>query len=296
MKSTLFFLAFLMLAAPMSNGDTFTDKVTAGMKIIWAVPTNVWPPTNNIWSYKVIPQQFSEVVISNLMTSLGTKDLKILPTLGYIDYHDEKAIASMVSSVTNVPEPVVGVPSKQKTYQLGLKYLRLAGIDVSQLAVKPNGDLQTTYWLGTRGWTDTNHNEINETNSWGVDFYRRIDGIDAIGGSAAFFEFGNNAKVHELQISWRNLEPYQLLDHFVASEQIVQSIQNGKTLFLPRIRTGWRFGNVKTLTITDAEPRYELKPGGDTMNFVTPILQLNAVMNNGSTNWPISFQRSIFPP
>ncbi|MGH7953897.1 MAG: hypothetical protein ACREFE_18520 [Limisphaerales bacterium] len=296
MKSILFFLAFLMLAAPMSRGDSFTDEITAGMKIIWAVQTNVWPPTNKIWSYKVIPQHFSDVAISNLMTSLGTKNLNINLASGCINYQDEKAIASMVSSITNVPEPVVGVPSRKETYQLGLKYLRLAGIDISQLAVKPDGKLKTTFWLGTRGWWDTNHNFINETNSWGVDFYRRIDGIDTIGGSAAFFEFGNNAKVSDLQISWRNLEPHQLLDHFVTPEQIVQSIQNGKTPFLPRIRTAWRFGKVKTLTITDAEPCYEMKPAGDTMNFVTPVLQLSAVMNNGTTNWPISFRRSIFPP
>ena len=296
MKSLLIIFLFLTLAAPMSRGDSFTDEITAGMKIVWAVPTNVWPPTNKIWSYKVIPQHFSDAAISNLMTSLGTKNLNINPASGYINYQDEKAIASMVSSVTNVPSPVIGVPSKQETYQLGLKYLHLAGIDTSQLATKPDGKLYTVSWLGTREWFDTNRNYIKETNSWGVAFYRRIDGINAYGASVAFFEFGNNAKVHELEISWRNLEPYQLLDHFVTPAQIVQSIQNGKTPFLPRLRTIWTFGKVKTLTITDAEPCYEMKPGGDTMNFATPVLQLSAVMNNGTTNWPITFQRSIFPP
>ncbi|MGH7953898.1 MAG: hypothetical protein ACREFE_18525, partial [Limisphaerales bacterium] len=68
MKPSLIIFLLLTLAAPMSKGDPFTDEITAGMKIIWPVPTNVWPPTNKIWSYKVVPQHFSDAVISNLMT------------------------------------------------------------------------------------------------------------------------------------------------------------------------------------------------------------------------------------
>ena len=152
MKKISIFL-LMALAAPMSRGDSFTDEITAGMKIIWAVPTNVWPPTNKIWSYKVVPQHFSDTAISNLMAlgsftmsnklgtcsycesdkqalyfgTPGTKYLAICPALGYIEYHDEKARAAATSAITNVPEPVKGVPDKQKARQLGLKYLQLAG-------------------------------------------------------------------------------------------------------------------------------------------------------------------------
>ena len=83
---------------------------------------------------------------------------------------------------------------------------------------------------------------------------------------------------------------------FVTPEQIMQSIQNGKIPFLPRIRGAWTFGKVKTLTITGMTAYYQMKPGDEQMDFVTPILQFSANMNNGKTNWPISFQTGIFKP
>ena len=290
MKPSLIIFLFLTLAAPMTNGDTFTDEITAGMKIIWAVPTNAWPPADKIWSYKVIPQHFSDAAISNLMTSLGTKDLKITQALGCIEYYNENAAAKATSAITNVPEPVIGVPDKEETLRLGLKYLHLAGIDTSQL-VNPR------WYTETRGWTDPKTQaEVDEVQMRAVDFERRIDGLAADGAGIAYVGFGNNAKVFDLKISWRNLEPYQLLDHFVTPEQIVQSIQSGQTLFLPRTRGAWTFGKIKTLTIVNVTAYYRMKPGDEPMDFVTPILQLNAVMNNGKTNWPISFQTEIFKP
>ncbi len=300
----------------MSKGDAFTDEITAGMKIIWAVQTNVWPPTNKIWSYKVVPQHFSDAAISNLMAlgsftmsnKLGTcsycesdkqalyfgtpgiRYLAVCPALGYIEYHDEKARAAATSAVTNVPEAVKGVPDKEKTRKLGLKYLQLAGIDTSQL-INPH------WWTDTRTWTNPKtKTDVDEVEMQAVDFERRINGFPASGAGIAYVGFGNKAKVFDLKISWRNLEPYKSLDNLVTPEQIIQSIQSGKIPFLPRIRGAWRFGKVKTLTITGVMPRYELKPSEDTMDFVAPILQLTAIMNNGTTNWPISFQDRAFSP
>jgi hypothetical protein len=312
----LFIFLLLALAAPMSNGDTFTDEITAGMKIVWAVPTNIWPPTNKVWSYKVVPQHFSDAVVSNLMAlgsftasnKLGTcsycesdkqalyfgtpgiKYLAICPALGYIEYHDEKARAARTSAITNVPEPVVKVPDKEKTRLLALKYLQLDGIDTSQL-------INPRWWTDTRSWNNPKTQaEVDEVEVRGVDFDRRIGGFPASGAGIAYVSFGNNAKVFDLKISCRNLEPYKSLDSLVTPEQIIQSIQSGKIPFLPRIRGAWRFGKVQTLTITSVASRYELKPGEDAMDFVTPILQFSANMNNDKTNWPISFQTGIFKP
>jgi hypothetical protein len=298
----------------MSKGDAFTDEITAGMKIIWAVPTNVWPPTNKIWTYKIIPQHFSDVVVSNLM-AIGSftndqarpsnslnektglhfghdwlKHLAIDPTHGFIDYHDDSARAKMTSAITNVPEPVVGVPDKEESRRFGLKYLQLAGIDTSQL-VNPRWYTETRTWTNPKTQT-----EIKEIEMRAVDFERRINGLIADGAGIAYVGFGNNAKVFDLKISWRNLEPYKPLDNFVTPEQIMQSIQNGKIPFLPRIRGAWTFGKVKTLTITGMTAYYQMKPGDEQMDFVTPILQFSANMNNGKTNWPISFQTGIFKP
>ena len=109
-----------------------------------------------------------------------------------------------------------------------------------------------------------------------------------------FIQFGNNATVSQLQVSWRNLHPYQLLDSFIAPEQIVKSIQGGQTP-VPRLE-GWLPNEIKTLTITNATPRYNRKPRDEPMDFVVPALQLDAIIDNGKTNRSIWFQTGIFPP
>ncbi|MGO8766857.1 MAG: hypothetical protein ACLQSR_17200 [Limisphaerales bacterium] len=330
MKHTLGFVLAAGLVASV-NGGTFTNESPAGsqgMKIIWAVPTNVWP-VDNIWSYKVIPQEFSDAVISNAM-AIGsfmmkdkkklppealaidknamrfdnkdeTKELVILPTLGYIDYRDETAEAGFTrivkDSVTNfVHEPVVGVPNQEETTQLGLKYLQQLGVDIDDIARKPNSSDFDLHWSKKTGsWTDPKtKKEIDEVLTFGVFFTRRIDGIEGSGFGDFYIEFGNNAKIFELKLSWRNLQPYQLNDNFIKPEQIVKSIRNGQTP-LPRL-TGWPLDEIKTLTITNAIPRYGRKPGDQPMDFVVPALQLDAIIDNGKTNIPIWFQMGISPP
>jgi hypothetical protein len=136
MKSLFGFLLAASLAASV-NGGAFTNESPADIKIIWAVPTNAWP-VDKIWSYKVLPQEFSDPVISNAMaiSSFTMKDkvklsagelaidknalffknkdeskwLTIVPAWGYIEYYDQNADAKMVSAIKGVPEPVDGVP------------------------------------------------------------------------------------------------------------------------------------------------------------------------------------------
>ena len=327
-------ILFAVGLAVSANGGTFTNESPAGlqgMKIIWAVPTNIWPVAK-IWSYKVIPQQFSDAVISNAMAigsftmndkvklsaealaidkeAIGFRDkadelhwLNIMPTLGCIEYSDPRAEAGFTwvvkNSVTNaVNVPAVGVPNQEETTQLGLKYLRLLGINIDEIARKPGTDDLDLHWSkGTRGWTDQNTGkEIDELYDFGVFFTRRIDGIEMSGFGDVFIQFGDNAKVSKLEVSWRNLQPYQLLDNFVTPEQIVKSIQSGQTP-LPRLE-GWPLEEIKTLTITNATPRYSRgrKSKDEPMDFVMPALQLEAIIDNGKTNTLIWFQTSIFPP
>lgn len=323
MKKICVFLLVAGLATSV-HGGAFTNESPTGMKIIWAVPTNVWPPSYKIWTYKVIPQDFSDAVISNAMTigSFTMKDkvklpsevpaiykkalifhdktdelhwLTILPTLGCIEYHDEHAEAKAVSAIKDVPEPVVGVPNESETTQLGLKYLRLMGINLDEIARKPGTDKLDLHWeVGTREWKDQKAKQwINETNVYGVFFTRRIDGIEMSGFGDAFVEFGNNAKIYELKISWRKLEPYELHDNFVTPEQIVKSVANGQTA-LPRA-AGWPLAEIKTLTITNATPRYSRgrKQPDEPLDFVGPALQLDAIIDNGKTNQYIWFQTGI---
>jgi hypothetical protein len=325
MKKVLILLLAAGLAAS-ANGGTSTNGSLAGlqnMKIIWAVPTNIWP-VDKIWSYKVIPQDFSDVVISNAMAigsftmkdkvnlsaealaidkkairfhdKAETKWLTIAPTLGYIEFSDQNAEAQAVSAVKDVPEPVVGVPNEPETTQLGLKYLRLLGIDISEIARKPGTcdlDLHWSKKLRERIDQKTKKN-IDEVLDYGVFFTRRIDGIECSGFGDVYIEFGNNAKISELKVSWRNLQPYQLLDNFVTPEQLVESIRSGQ-IPLPTLE-GWPIDEIKTLTITNAIPRYSRRPADEPMDFVVPALQLDAMIDNGKTNRSIWFQTGIMKP
>jgi hypothetical protein len=305
-------------------GGTFTNESPAGLqgiKIIWAVPPKAWP-VDRIWSYKVIPQEFSESVISNAIAfgsftmkdkvklsadalaidkkailfkdKAETKWLQVLPTLGYIKYYDGNAEAKAISAIKDVPEPVVGVPGLTEATQLGLKYMRLLGIDVSQIARKPGSCEFDLHWeVKRREWIDQKTKKaVSEIQSFGIDFTRCVDGIELSGFGDVFIDFGNNAKVHELEVSWRNLQPYQLQDVFATPEQIMHSIQNRQTP-LPALE-GWPLDGIKTLTITNATPRYNRKPGDEPMDYMIPALRLDAIIDNGTTNKSIWFQTGIF--
>ncbi len=306
-----------------ARGGTFTNESPAGIKVIWAVPANVWP-VEKIWSYKVIPQEFSEAVISNALTIASftmkdrkpapkgwmpngyktllfrnadeTKYLMICPALGCIEYYDGNAEAKATSAIKDVPEPVVGVPDLGEATRLGLKYARLLGIEISQFARKPGTCDFDLHWdITTRRWMDQKtKNEIDEIQGFGIDFTRCIDGIEMSGFGDVYVSFGNNAKLGELNVSWRNLKPYQLLAKFITPEEIVESIQNGRAR-LPRL-AGWPLDQIKSLTITNAAPRYARKPGDEAMDFVYPALQLDAIMDNGKTNRHTWFQMGILPP
>jgi hypothetical protein len=304
-------------------GGTFTNEGPAALqriKITWAVPKTAWP-SKEIWSYKVVPQQFSDAVISNVMRigsftmkdkvkltaearaidtkaiffkdKTETKWLEILPTLGYIKYYDGNAEAKAVSAVKDVPEPVMGVPDLAEAARLGLKYMQLLGIDASQIARKPGSSDFDLHWeVKTREWMDQKaKTPVHEIQSFGIDFTRCIDGIAVSGFGDVFIEFGNNAKVHELEVSWRNLQRYRVVDDFVTPEQIVQSIQSRQTR-LP-VLEDWPLPEIKTLTITNAAPRYSRKPGDQPMDFVVPVLQLDAIIDTGKTNRAIWFQTGI---
>jgi hypothetical protein len=316
---------FLLAAglATVANGRAFANESPADIKIIWAVPTNVWP-MDKVWSYKVVPQEFSDAVISNAMAigSFTTNDevklspgelaidknalcfkkkdatkwLSIVPAWGYIEYNDDNADARFTSSVRGVPEPVIGVPDLSEATRLGLKYARLMGIDASLFARKPNtADLDLHWMVTTREWADPKtQKQIHEIHNFGVSFTRCIDGFAVSGFGDFEVYFGNNAKVSKLIVSWRNLQPYELHTNLISPEQLVKSIENGH-IPLPRLPDQLMSG-IKTVTITNATPRYNRKAPYEPMDFVVPALQLDAVIDCGTTNQNVWFQTGIFSP
>jgi hypothetical protein len=194
-----------------------------------------------------------------------------------MDYHDQK------SEAASQLEPIAGVPDENETTRLGLGYLRLAGIDVSQIATKPGtSDLDLHWEKDTIGFVDQRTRKaITLTNGYGVFFNRRIDGVK-VGGIGRWggvrAHFGNYAKVVDLQVCWRNLKPYELHD-CPSPEQITKWIRNGQVKV--RAISGAVVPVFGKLTITRATPLYDGKFQDQPMDFVFPYARFEAMASDG---------------
>ncbi len=282
--------------------------------ITWSPQTtNQWP--DKLWVYKVIPQEFSEAAVSNLLAIAqftmkdrttapeyllrvdkaamffgileGTcKHLAICPTLGFIEYHDWKAAAH-----SNL-ELVTGVPGQQEATQLGLKYLRLAGVDASQLATKPgSSDLDLHWERGTLAYyNEKTEKEVTLTNYLGVYFLRRVDGLNVagIGYHGGFFIcFGNNSKIADLRVTWRNLKPYQFHD-CPSPEQVAKWMRSGRVAF--RGDRGGLPATLLKLTIFKSTFAYDGQPGDRPMDLVFPYAIFEATAASASKTNFICFE------
>jgi hypothetical protein len=172
-------------------------------------------------------------------------------------------------------EPVEAVPSETDVLPLGLRCLRLAGIDRSQLATKPDScDLDLYGERGTRGHLDQGTaQEIKETNNRAIFFVRRVDGIPFRGiglSGGAKIGFGNHGKVIDLRIYWRNLKPYAL--HECASPvRLMEWIRSGQ---LPLPTQAGPREKIRKIVIKKAVPRYDGKFGDEPEDFISPIVEM----------------------
>jgi len=279
---------------------------SSGFEIAWGTTTNGWQ--EKLWCYKVVPQEFPPAVISNLLALSGfrmqertnklgeppfrdksilffrnseqSKYLEIDPVLGWIDYHDSKAEAS------SQLQKVEGIPNEQETTRLGLKYLRLCGIEVSQIATKPSTcDLDLHWEKGTLKYLDQEtQKEITVTNNYGILFNRCIDGVRVQGfgrGGGVRIRFGNNARVIDLQVCWRHLKPYELKET-PSPQQIGEQLRMGKVPLHPLGSYNiLPAGAIKRLTVKKCTFFYEGKYQNEPMDFVRPYVSFEGTANTG---------------
>jgi hypothetical protein len=282
-------------------------------EIIWTAPTNNWP--EDLWVYKVVPQEFSKTVVSNLLAISGfvekdpskvppffaEKDpqtiffgnleghyrhLAICPSLGFIEYVDPKAQAS--SQLQKVED----VPNEQEATQLGLKFLRLLGIDISQIARKPaSAELDLHWQKDTIVYIDQNTKaEVVLTNGYGVLFARQIDGIKVHGFGGMDIVFGNDAKISSLRLCWRNLTPSELR-HCPYPQGIIGSLKKGETTLHPLGSVNvYPQGSLKKLTVTKATFLYEGRYYDEPMDLVRPYLSFEGIADSGHGETGVWFE------
>jgi hypothetical protein len=299
-----FLSALILTIAGASPGGSASNSQ---IEIVWQVPTNDWP--DRLWIYKVVPQEFSLAVVSNLLAMAdfterdrakapdylseadprsifyggldgGVKHLAICPTLGYIEYHDPKAEAS------SQLQKVDGVPDETETTRLGVKWLRLLGIDVSQIATKPGtSDLDLHWEKGTMTYTDqATQKEVVLTNNLGILFDRRIDGVRVQGfgrGGGVRVLFGNHAQIVELQLCWRNLKHHEL-KNCSSLHEVEEAVRSGRLALHPLgTKALLPAEQVRKLAVTLATPFYEGKYQGEAMDLVRPYANFQGVADVG---------------
>ena len=281
-------------------------------EVVWPPQTtNRWP--DQLWAYEVVPQQFSKAVLSNLLAlahftpadeieareykaekdnsarvfgSLepARKYLIICPTLGFIRYWDPTAQAN------SQLETITAVPDQTEVTQLGLKILRQIGIDISQLATKPGSSELDLHWeRGTLSYNDEKtRKEVILTNSFGVYFLRRVDGLNLVGigwHGGVFISFGNQSKIVELRVSWRNLQPYRLLK-CPSPEKVADWLRSGRLAI--RLDQGPFPPPPLKFTVFKATFLYDDSGGDKPIDFVYPCAFMEATVagaNSTNTVW-----------
>jgi len=186
-------------------------------EIVWAA-TNEIP--NGLWTYKVVPQNVSMAVVSNLMSLCGfewanltkkqdadvpdknlirfvdkkenwTRYLEIAPTFGWIEYHAD----------SNSKVSVEYVPNSVDAGKLALDVLFQMGIDRSLLCDKHEH-------LTVRG--ELSHEGQKMTTnviSRGISYSRQIDGVESRNSACFIIDFESHSRITHFWLNWRNLLP-----------------------------------------------------------------------------------------
>jgi len=298
-------------------GEWFDGR---NVEIIWKASPDEMPAS--LGTFTVLPAAFSSEVLSNVIGLCRFKDeekvraifrdvpagksvsyqepypgkpvlgksLRFVPANGYINYFDPTA-----SSLPGVPAQ--GVPSQKQALELAMRLLPKVGIKEADLARKPNNQgLAYLLTAKTNGRFDKDQRKaVEEVAVRGVILFRQVNGVSFSGPSdcgGLRVEFGNNAKIKELAVTWRNLKaekPKSLANR----AEIIHAIKQGQAV----IRLPEGFGNaaaLKTLTITQLRPYYFGMSGTELQKTVFPYAMLVATADAGITVFPVSLNCPIF--
>jgi hypothetical protein len=267
------------------EGQAFHPFTNA--EIVWSA-TNVFP--RGLWIYKVMPEAFSAVVVSNAMAigHFQTKDLaktdhpqfqdkyliyfqnrnefsrprflSIAPTLGAMKY------VSQADSTA----PIVGVPTSDEAETLARDVLFQLGIDRSLLVERVRkGYDETSTPIDRQGHTLGTPQAVSR----GVSFERRIDGIPLSENWCFLIHFGRQGKIEDFSLKWRNIVPFE--SHSVLSPaQIIQMIKSGQAVLPSQFFNTGGLDRKKRFTIVKAMPRYYNGNGREFLDFMFPYVEM----------------------
>ena len=287
------------LVAPL--GEPF---VAAQAQLVWAVPADSLPKTLRI--YRVVPSRFSPATVAFLLDTaqftetnrakpLGggvfmgqgvryyrsrdqSKYLGLVPAQGWLLYQDPRAVAAP-------SERAQGVPTEAQLVGLALQVISHLGIHPSELARQPGGtNLQLTYGKRERTHYDpATHQAVTEVVARQIFLRRQRAGIDFRGPGHAggvWLGFGNQGRICELEMVWRELEPVKA-GAVASPEELLRRLESGQGSLV----AGEALAGQK-LTVTKVTPYYFEQAGNVPQAMVYPYALIEASAGAG-TNPPV---------
>lgn len=262
--------------------------------VVWAA-TNELP--GELWIYKVVPQEFSMAVVSNVMAlcefqwnnlrkpidpdiedkklitftdkkQQWTRYLEIAPTLGWIEYNagqDPKTSSN-------------GVPSKAEMETLARNALFQLGIDRSLVCDKHNV-FETEQGKLSRDGRRLTTNIVAR----GISLTRLIDGIEPRNVVSFRMIVEGNMRLTQLILNWRHLSPHE--PHLVSTpNEIVHSVRSGYAKLPPQPADLSGMDSAVKLRITDVMLRYFDGKGSKSLEFSYPFAALKVLGSFEGTN------------
>lgn len=289
-----------------SLGERFDGR---NVEVTWAASTNDFPAKLEV--LRTVPASFSLETISNLIALVEFKDpaqaasalkaaslgklanftergtgkyLSVSPATGYISYYDRQAVALP-------PAPIHGVPGDDEALALARRIAARLGIAESDLAHKfGSAELERAGILQEAGGYDKQERKkFKRPVSRGIILFRQINGIGLSGPGdcgGLRVEFGNDAKVKELAVSWRGVKPEHLSATADTAEIVRRIVEGGAVINIPAgLPPAY---TIRKLRIIKIRPYYLGLTGDEPQKLILPYLMLTAEANMGHTNGVVS--------
>lgn len=310
MKLAFFFLASACAAAAHADDFRFDEMGfpfrNKELEIVWKLTTNRVPAAMNI--YKVVPSKFTLSLVTNLIAMGGFKEPEkvknaLAPALNGKNTEFEEIPAQKTISLSpgrglalffNFPriplprQPEHGLPSDEQALKLALETAKTLGIKTTDLAKALDSD-QFLIRRDKRergGLLDGKYTKRDIAR--GIYLYRAIDGIPVYGNGncgGLYVNFGNDAQIAEVELSWRDLEVKKRCPT-ASREEFARRLRNGSTFI--RIEEG-NPEKIRKITILEMVAHYRTLSGHDGQSLVLPIVVIQANANYDNQSIPVTF-------
>lgn len=288
-------------ANPRWSGFGTPIPAHTNLEVRWDIPEKTFPP--EVWIYRLLPNDFSPSVISNMMSVCsitdrdkikqtaeglgfrkpnGTDELYFYFPSGAIQYET----AERSYSPTNL---AVAVPTMSELPELTSNLLKQINIPLSAVTGYFQTDKfnlwepLTLYYVG--------HTTITNIEFRAVNFRRTVDGIPIVAGDGGRIYFGEHAQLNKFSITWHNMERIKSF-LTVSRKNVADFLKDGKAIqgLLPDNVPDIDWSTVKNVSVKKAWPSYY---SGKT-DLLYPYLALWATVDTGQGDVDVEIDCPIF--